>query len=77
MGIFDDITESLTNIFKELTTNYRQSKKWKEYKLGQALIHCLTCVKRQNKIYEKSNLPDLPEHEKCACYLKWMRSVLK
>ena len=76
MSIFDDITESLTNIFKEFTTNYRQSKKWKEYKLGQTLMHCLTCVKRQNKIYEKNNLPDLPEHKKCACYLEWMRSVL-
>ena len=76
MGIFDDITESLTNMFKEFTTDYKQSKKWKEYKLGQTLTHCLTCVKRQNKIYEKNKEPRLPEHVKCACYLKWLRSVL-
>lgn len=44
MSIFDDITESLTNIFKEFTTNYSQSKKWKEYKLGQTLMHCLNYI---------------------------------
>lgn len=75
MGIFGDIEETLVNIFKEFTTNYNQSKKWKEYKLGKTLTHCLTCSKRKYKIYEKNNEPDLPEHTKCACCLKWLRSV--
>ncbi|MDY4159691.1 MAG: hypothetical protein SOY02_05595 [Candidatus Onthovivens sp.] len=76
MGIFDDIKESISNFFKETTTKYEKSNKWKEYKLGPTITHCLICFKRQNKIYDKNNIPILPEHIKCLCYLQWMRKVL-
>ena len=76
MGIFDDIEESISNFFKETTTKYEKSNKWKEDKLGPTITHCLTCFKRQNKIYDKNNIPILPEHIKCLCYLQWMRKVL-
>ena len=76
MSIFDDIEESLNNIFKEVTTKYKKSNKWKEYKLGPTFSHCVVCFMRNNKIYEKNDVPELPEHPKCLCFLQWLRSVL-
>ena len=75
MNIFDDINESLVNYFTELTTNYQYSNKWKEYNLGATLTHCLTCFKRNNKIYLTKDVPLLPEHERCACFLNWLRKI--
>ena len=57
MSIFDDIKESINNFFKETTTKYEKSNKWKEYKLGLTITHCLTCIERQNKIYDKDDIP--------------------
>lgn len=76
MNIFEEIKESISNFFKETTTKYDKSNKWKEYKLGETFAHCETCINRQNKIYDKNNIPSLPEHFKCLCYLRWMRKVL-
>lgn len=78
MGVFDDIKEIINNYFNEVTTNYGKSKKWLEYKLGPTLTHCYACAKRQNKIYDIMDycIPELPEHEKCACYLTPLRSLL-
>ncbi|MEG1751925.1 MAG: ribonuclease domain-containing protein [Clostridia bacterium] len=39
--------------------------------------HCFICIKRNNKIYKKNNEPTLPEHERCVCYLDWLRSVAR
>lgn len=75
MGIFDDLKESLTNFFVDLTTNYQKSNKWKEYHLGFRKTHCWVCLKRNNKIYLSTEVPYLPEHERCACYLDWLRKV--
>lgn len=75
MSIFDDIKESLNNIFNELTTTYQKSTKWKEYHLGATITHCLICLKRDNKIYLPEEVPILPEHERCACFLDWLRKV--
>lgn len=55
MGILDDIKESISNFFKETTTKYEKSNKLKKYKIGPTITHCLTCFKRQNKIYDKNN----------------------
>ena len=54
MSIFDDIKESINNFFKETTTKYEKSNKWKEYKLGLTITHCLTFIERQNKIYDSN-----------------------
>lgn len=75
MGVFDDIKEAIIKIFNETTTKYEKSNKWQEYKLGPTITHCDTCFKRQNKIYNKNNIPSLPEHMKCLCYLQWMKKV--
>lgn len=75
MEVFDDIKESIIELFKENTIKYKKSNKWQEYKLGQTITHCDTCFKRQNKIYNKDNIPILPEHIKCLCYLQWMESI--
>ncbi len=76
MSIFDDIKESVENFFKEKTTKYNKSSKWKEYKLGATLTHCATCYDRNNKIYEAYyNEPKLPEHDNCKCYLEWLKSL--
>lgn len=75
MSIFDDIVESVENIYKELITKYNHSNRWKEYHLGTVSRHCINCFERCYKIYEVGNEPCLPEHERCACYLKFLRSV--
>ena len=75
MSIFDDIKESLENIFNEITRDYYQSIRWKEYHLGPTILHCGICASRNNRIYEPDTIPDLPEHEKCACYLTWLRML--
>lgn len=75
MSIFDDIKESLSNIFNELTMTYQKSNKWKEYHLGATITHCLICLQRNNKIYLSTEVPILPEHERCACFLDWLRKV--
>ena len=75
MSIFDDIKESLSDFFSDLTENYQKSKKWKEYHLGATFSHCLICLKRNNKIYLSNDVPLLPEHERCACFLDWLRKV--
>lgn len=78
MNIFDDIKESISNYFSDLTNNYGQSKKWLEYLLGATINHCVVCAIRQNKIYDKydDEIPELPEHNKCACYLFPLRSLM-
>lgn len=75
MNIFEEITESLTNYFKDIFTNYKKSSKWKEFFLGFRVNHCLDCIKREYKIYDISNEPLLPLHERCGCYLDWLRSL--
>ena len=76
MSIFDDIKESVENFFKEKTTKYNKSSKWKEYRLGATLTHCEICYDRNNKIYESYyDEPELPEHENCKCYLEWLKSL--
>ena len=75
MSIIDDVKESISNLLKELTTKYQKSNNWKEYHIGATLTHCLTCLKRNNKIYSPTKVPMLPEHERCACYLDWLRKL--
>lgn len=75
MNVFDDIKDSIVNLFDNTAKKYTKSKKWREYHLGITLNHCFECAKRNNKIYKKRNEPILPEHERCACYLDWLRSV--
>ena len=76
MSIFDDIKETVENFFKEKTTKYNKSPKWKEYKLGATLSHCDICYDRNNKIYEAYyDEPELPEHHGCKCYLEWLKSL--
>lgn len=75
MSIFDDIKESITNFLSEFTTNYKESRLWKEYHLGLARTHCLTCYKRNNKIYMYSHSLSIPEHVGCKCFLTSMRAL--
>ena len=76
MSVFDDIKESIENYFKDITTKYNTSRKWKEYMLSPTLTHCKTCLQRCNKIYEAYiNEPNLPEHKNCQCFLIWLRSL--
>ena len=77
MNIFKDIKESIVNKFQETFTNYATSKTWKEYLLGPTFAHCIICLKRHGKVYHKddTNIHHLPEHEKCLCYITWLRSV--
>lgn len=75
MSIFDDIIESINNLFADFTTDYEKSTKWKEYHLGATISHCIVCLKRNNKIYSLDNVPKIPEHDNCACYLDWLRKV--
>jgi len=75
MNIFDDLKESVSNFFRDITTTYETSKKWKEFRLGLTLTHCLYCLKKQNKIFSHDNLPELPIHEHCACLLVWLRKL--
>lgn len=75
MGILDDIKELVGNIFTQATTKYNQSAKWKEYRLGATKTHCKICYERNNKIYSYSAEPILPEHERCLCFLIWLRSI--
>ena len=76
MDIFNDVKGRLNNLFDGLTIGYDKSTNWMEYKLGPTVTHCDLCFKRQNKIYEKNNIPVLPEHARCLCSLQWMRKVL-
>ena len=64
MSIFDDIIESINNLFADFTTDYEKSTKWKEYHLGATISHCVVCLKRNNKIYSLDNVPKIPEHDK-------------
>lgn len=75
MNTLEDIKETLNSLFQKDTGNYKTSTRWKEYHLGATLTHCLTCFERNNKIYDVANLPILPEHERCACYLAWLRAI--
>ena len=77
MNIFKDLTESIVNKFQETFTNYATSKTWNEYLLGPTLTHCVVCLKRHGKIYHKddTDIPHLPEHEKCLCYIISLRRV--
>ena len=76
MNIFDDIKESITNIFNEMFVAYETSSIWLEYRLGPTISHCLICVLRNNKIYfVEDQLPNLPEHEKCKCSISGMRKI--
>lgn len=75
MSIFDEIKESVENYFSEFSRQYNQSRRWKEYHLGPTLTHCPICAERNNKIYEIYNVPGLPEHEKCKCYLSWLKML--
>ncbi len=76
MNIFEDIKESFKNYLKNKNRTYNKSQKWKEYHLGLTISHCMVCLSRNYKIYEKSNIPLLPEHEMCSCYLTWLRALI-
>lgn len=75
MNIFDELKESVVTFIKNKTTKYKNSTRWKEYKVGATLTYCSTCIARHNKIYEAWNVPQLPEHQKCRCVLNWLKSL--
>ena len=75
MSIFDDIKESIENYFKDLTVIYNKSSRWKKYNIGIAKTHCVNCLSRQNKIYEVRTEPNIPEHDRCVCFLTALDSV--
>lgn len=76
MGVFDDLKEYIEKYFQIMTTKYKKSSKWKEYRLGRAITHCDICYDRNHKIYEaRYNEPELPEHINCKCSLNWLRSL--
>lgn len=74
MRVFDELKNVLKTIFSK--EEYEYSNKWKEYRLGVSKTHCVICYKRNHKIYLKTEVPLLPEHERCVCYLTWLRKVL-
>lgn len=77
MSILDDIKENIRERFELAFTNYEKSTKWKEYHVNEFIInHCILCLLLDNKIYDvyqNEEIPELPQHEKCGCYLGWMR----
>ena len=76
MSVFDELKKRLKNYFSDKNTTTKKSSKWKEYHLGVTLTHCPTCFKRNNKIYLITEEPVLPEHQKCACFLTWLRMIM-
>ena len=75
MSIFDDIKESVENFILQFTRNYKKSNRWFQYKLGFAKVHCISCLDKQNKIYEKTELPETPLHPGCCCYFSPLNAV--
>lgn len=75
MSVFDDIKEKVNRLFTKDENEYQKSTKWKEYHLGATISHCLTCFERDHKIYLTTDIPSLPEHEHCLCYLDWLKKV--
>lgn len=75
MNIFSNLKEGAVNFFEDILSSYEKSNRWKEYKIGPTKTHCKLCFERQNKIYDKDNIPKLPEHLYCLCYLRWLKKV--
>jgi len=75
MSVFDDIKESVENYILQLTRNYKKSSRWFRYNLGYAIIHCLDCLEKANKIFEISNKPEIPIHPSCRCYYLPLQAV--
>lgn len=75
MSIFDKNRRNIEQLFAKDDTDHSKSTKWKEYHLGATISHCLTCLKRDHKIYLAAVVPLLPEHTHCKCYLEWLRKV--
>lgn len=75
MNVFDDFSSNLNEYFTNITYKYQKSSKWKEYLLGIAKSHCWTCLKRSNKVYLATDVPLLPEHDRCVCFLEWLRKL--
>lgn len=76
MGVFNDLKEKLNSLFSESKDKYKISDKWLTYRLGATVTHCKICSSREDKIYSKMEMPILPEHINCRCYLEWLHKIL-
>lgn len=75
MDILKDLLESFYNFSQDNFRNYDRSNVWFECLIGYAKSHCLKCLKELYKIYHFNNLPILPRHDNCRCYMSPLRKL--